>query len=180
VARTFPPRSFSILASWAESITRSRKKCARRWRYHRELQEIISLLGIDKPSTDDRLAGGIRNQFAHFIDVVPTLLEVAGIPQPTMVDGVKQKPIEGVSLAYTFAKANADSPSRHHTQYFEMFADRTLYHDGWIASTKVTRPPWQLVSAVNTDPANNVTWELYNLTKDWTQDDDVASKFPAN
>lgn len=123
-------------------------------------------------------AGGVRNQFAHFIDVVPTLLEVAGIPQPTMVDGVKQKPIEGVSLAYTFAKANADSPSRHHTQYFEMFADRALYHDGWIASTKVTRPPWQLVSAVNTDPANNVTWELYDLTKDWTQDDDVASKFP--
>ena len=124
-------------------------------------------------------AGGIRNQFAHFIDIVPSLLEVTGIPQPTIVNGVKQKPIEGVSLAYTFDKANADSPSRHHTQYFEMFADRALYHDGWIASTKVIRPPWQLVSAVNADPANNVTWELYDLTKDWTQDNDVASKYPA-
>ena len=122
--------------------------------------------------------GGVRNQFAHFVDVAPTLLEVTGIPQPTMVDGIKQKPIEGVSLAYTFDQANADAPSRHHTQYFEMFADRALYHDGWIASTKVTRPPWQLVSAVNADPANNVTWELYDLTKDWTQDDDVASKYP--
>ncbi|HUO04467.1 MAG TPA: arylsulfatase [Candidatus Binataceae bacterium] len=122
--------------------------------------------------------GGIRNQFHHFIDVVPTILDVAGIPQPTVVDGVKQRPIEGVSMGYTFDQANADAPSHHHTQYFEMMADRALYHDGWIASTKVIRPPWVTVGPVNTDPANNVTWELYNVTKDWTQYDDVAAKYP--
>jgi len=123
-------------------------------------------------------AGGIRNQFAHFIDIVPTLLEVTGIPQPAVVDGVKQKPIQGVSLAYTFDKASANAVSRHHTQYFEMMADRAIYHDGWIASTKVIRPPWDVVGPVNMDPARNVTWELYNLTRDWTQYDDVASQYP--
>jgi arylsulfatase len=124
-------------------------------------------------------AGGIRNQFCHFIDVVPTLLEVTGIPAPATVDGIPQKPIEGVSFAYTFDKANADAPSKHTTQYFEMMADRALYHDGWIASTKVVRPPWQVVGPVNPDPANNVTWELYDLSKDWTQHDDVAAANPA-
>jgi len=124
-------------------------------------------------------AGGIRNQFCHFIDIVPTILEVTGIPQPTTVDGTKQKPIEGTSFAYTFDKANADAPSRHHTQYFEMFADRAIYNDGWIASTKVERPPWDVVGPVNADPANNVTWELYDLSKDWTQFNDIASSNPA-
>ena len=122
--------------------------------------------------------GGIRNQFTHLIDIVPTLLEATGIPQPTEVDGVMQKPIEGTSFAYTFDKANADAPSRHHTQYFEMMADRAIYHDGWIASTKVIRPPWDVIGAVNPDPANNVTWELYEVSKDWTQFEDVASKYP--
>jgi arylsulfatase len=123
-------------------------------------------------------AGGIRNQFCHFIDVVPTLLEVTGIPAPATVDGIPQKPIEGVSFAYTFDKANADAPSKHTTQYFEMMADRAIYHDGWIASTKVMRPPWELVGPVNPDPANNVTWELYDVSKDWTQHDDVAAANP--
>jgi arylsulfatase A-like enzyme len=124
-------------------------------------------------------AGGIRNQFCHFIDIVPTILEVTGIPAPATVDGIPQKPIEGVSLAYTFDKANAEAPSKHTTQYFEMMADRAIYHDGWIASTKVVRPPWDVVGPVNPDPANNVTWELYDLTKDWTQHDDVAAANPA-
>jgi arylsulfatase len=123
-------------------------------------------------------AGGIRNQFHHFIDIVPTTLEVTGIPAPVMVNGIAQKPIEGVSMAYTFDQANADAPSPHRTQYFEMMADRALYHDGWIASTKVVRPPWDLVGAANPDPANDVTWELYDLTKDWTQADDVAAANP--
>jgi len=123
-------------------------------------------------------AGGIRNQFHHVIDIVPTLLEVTGIPQPTMVDGVKQKPIEGVSMAYTFDKANADVPSRHHTQYFEMMGDRALYHDGWIASTTPLRAPWDLTGPTTEDPANGYKWELYDLTKDWTQFDDVASSNP--
>ncbi len=123
--------------------------------------------------------GGIRWQFHHVIDVVPTILEAAGIRAPEVVDGIKQAPIEGVSFAYTFDKANANKPSTHKTQYFEMMGDHAIYHEGWIASTKVIRPPWVTVGAVNQDPFNNVTWELYDLTKDWTQAEDVAAKYPA-
>jgi arylsulfatase len=123
-------------------------------------------------------AGGVRNQFHHFIDIVPTILEATGIPAPVMVNGIAQKPIEGVSMAYTFDKANAKAPSRHRTQYFEMMADRAIYQDGWIASTKVIRPPWDVVGATNPNPADNVTWELYDITKDWTQFSDVAAANP--
>ena len=122
--------------------------------------------------------GGIRNQFHHIIDVVPTILEVCGIRQPEVVDGIPQKPIEGVSFAYTFDKANANAPSTHKTQYFEMMGDHAIYHEGWIASTKVIRPPWDVAGPVNQNPFNNCTWELYDLTKDWTQDNDVAAKYP--
>jgi arylsulfatase A-like enzyme len=122
--------------------------------------------------------GGIRNQFHHVIDVVPTILEVSGIPAPEHVDGIKQAPIEGTSFAYTFDEKNAHVPSRHRTQYFEMMGDHAIYHDGWIASTRVVRPPWEVFGAVNPDPLNNVAWELYDLTKDWTQDEDVAAKYP--
>jgi arylsulfatase A-like enzyme len=124
-------------------------------------------------------SGGIRNQFCHFVDVVPTILEVTGIPAPQTVDGIPQKPMEGTSFGYTFDKANAGAPSKHTTQYFEMMADRAIYHEGWIASTKVIRPPWHVVGPVNPDPANNATWELYDLSKDWTQHDDVAAANPA-
>jgi arylsulfatase A-like enzyme len=123
--------------------------------------------------------GGIRNQFHHVIDVVPTILEAARIQQPDYVDGIKQSPIEGVSFAYTFDKANSNAPSTHRTQYFEMMGDHAIYNDGWMAATTVIRPPWEVVGAVNPDPLNNVTWELYDLTKDWTQADDVAAKNPA-
>ena len=123
-------------------------------------------------------AGGVRNQFHHFIDIVPTILEATGIPAPVMVNGIAQKPIEGISMAYTFDKANANAPSRHRTQYFEMMADRAIYQDGWIASTKVIRPPWDIVGAVNSNPADNVTWELYDITKDWTQFSDLAAANP--
>ena len=112
------------------------------------------------------------------IDVVPTILEVCGIAQPEIVDGIKQSPIEGTSFAYTFDKANANAPTRHKTQYFEMFGDHAIYHEGWIASTKVIRPPWELAGAGNPDPLNNCTWELFDLTKDWTQCEDVAAKYP--
>ncbi len=122
--------------------------------------------------------GGIRNQFHHVIDVVPTILEVCGIPAPQQVDGIAQKPIEGVSFAYTFAKANANAPSTHKTQYFEMMGDHAIYHEGWIACTKVIRPPWEIVGPVNQDPFNNVNWELYDLSKDWTECDNVAAKYP--
>jgi arylsulfatase A-like enzyme len=122
--------------------------------------------------------GGIRNQFCHMIDVVPTLLEVCGIPAPEEVDGIKQKPIEGVSFAYTFDEKNAKEASRHKTQYFEMMGDHAIYNEGWMLSTKVIRPPWDVIGAVNPDPTNNVTWELYDLNTDWTQFDDVAAKYP--
>ena len=121
--------------------------------------------------------GGIRHQFHHMIDIVPTILEATGIPAPVTVDGIKQKPIEGVSLAYTFDQANAKAPSTRKTQYFEMMADRAIYHDGWIASTKVIRAPWD-----NYPPKLKPTeypWELYDLRNDWTQSEDVAAKYPA-
>jgi arylsulfatase A-like enzyme len=86
--------------------------------------------------------GGIRTQFHHIIDVVPRILEAAGIPAPDIVNGIKQKPIEGVSMAYTFDKANANAPSKRDTQYFEMFANRAIYHDGWIAATCSPLGPW--------------------------------------
>jgi arylsulfatase A-like enzyme len=122
--------------------------------------------------------GGIRNQFHHVIDVVPTILEATGIRQPESVDGIKQSPIEGVSFAYTFDKANASAPSRHKTQYFEMMGDHAIYNEGWMASTKVIRPPWVTMGPANPDPYGGMTWELYDVTKDWTQSDDVAAKYP--
>jgi arylsulfatase A-like enzyme len=122
--------------------------------------------------------GGIRNQFHHVIDVVPTLLEATGIPAPVMVDGIAQKPIEGVSMAYTFDKASANAPSRHQTQYFEMMGVRALYQNGWMLSTLPLRPPWELTGKVIQDPANAYTWELYDTTKDWTQNNNIAAAHP--
>jgi arylsulfatase A-like enzyme len=123
-------------------------------------------------------AGGIRSQFGHVIDIVPTILQATGIPAPTMVDGVKQTPIQGVSLDYTFDKADANAPSRHHTQYFEMMGLRGLYHDGWMLSTVPVRAPWQLLGKATLDPSNAYKWELYDVNKDWTQYDNVAGKYP--
>ena len=122
--------------------------------------------------------GGIRNQFHHVIDVVPTILEAAGIPAPAEVDGIQQKPIEGVSMAYTFDQANADAPTKHRTQYFEMFGNRGIYHDGWYANTQPINAPWNLVGTPPQDVLNSYKWELYDLTKDWTQHDDVSQQHP--
>jgi arylsulfatase len=121
--------------------------------------------------------GGIRNQFAHVIDIVPTVLEVSGLRAPSVVDGIPQSPIEGTSLAYTFDKANADEPSHHRTQYFEMFGNYALYHEGWSLVDKVKRPSWVTFGPAITDPATP-DWELYDLTKDWTQNTDVAAANP--
>src|SRR5215470_16321260 len=121
--------------------------------------------------------GGIRNQFHHLIDIVPTILDATGIQAPDVVDGIPQKPIEGVSMMYTFDAKNANAASPHRTQYFEMMGDHAIYHDGWIASTKVMRPPWDFVGAVSQDPAG-FPYELYDLTKDWTQHDNVAATYP--
>jgi arylsulfatase A-like enzyme len=124
-------------------------------------------------------AGGIRNQFHHVIDIVPTILEATGIPAPVMVDGVGQTPIEGVSMVYTFDKANATAPSEHRTQYFEMFGNRGIYHDGWYANTSPISPPWELGATPPQDVMNGYKWELYDLTKDWTQNNDLAASNPA-
>ncbi|TFV80399.1 arylsulfatase [Bradyrhizobium frederickii] len=122
--------------------------------------------------------GGLREQFVHVIDVVPTILEAAGISAPDVVDGIKQKPIEGISFAYTFDAKNAKVPTRHKTQYFEMMGQWALYDDGWFLSTKVNRAPWEAFGPANTDPLNNQTLELFNLNKDFSQTDDLAAKNP--
>ncbi|GMG82455.1 arylsulfatase [Paralimibaculum aggregatum] len=122
--------------------------------------------------------GGLREQFMHVIDVVPTILEVTGIPAPKAVDGIEQAPIEGTSFAYTFDAANADAPSQHRTQYFEMMGQWALYHDGWLLSTKVNRAPWEAFGAANPDPLNNQILQLYDLTTDYTQSNDIADQHP--
>jgi arylsulfatase len=122
--------------------------------------------------------GGLREQFVHVIDVVPTILEAAGITAPEMVDGILQSPIEGTSFAYTFDQANAKAPSRHKTQYFEMMGQWALYDDGWLLSTKVNRAPWEAFGAANTDPLNNQELQLYDLRKDFNQSEDIAKKYP--
>ena len=122
--------------------------------------------------------GALREQFVHVIDVVPTILEAAGIKAPQVVDGIKQRPIEGTSFAYTFDAANAKARSRHKTQYFEMMGQWALYDDGWFLSTKVDRAPWQAFGAANPDPLNNQVLELYNLNQDFSQTEDLAAKHP--
>jgi arylsulfatase len=122
--------------------------------------------------------GALREQFMHVIDVMPTILEAAGISAPEIVDGIKQKPIEGTSFAYTFDAANAKAPSRHKIQYFEMMGQWALYNDGWMLSTKVNRAPWEAFGAANPDPLNNQVFQLYNLNTDFNQTDDIAAKYP--
>jgi arylsulfatase len=122
--------------------------------------------------------GGIRNQFHHVIDVLPTILEVTGVAQPEEIDGIKQKPIEGVSMAYTFKKENAKAPTTHKTQYFEMIANRCIYNDGWYACTTPPHGPWILNAPL--PPIADYKWELYNINEDWTQANDLAAKDPKN
>jgi len=122
--------------------------------------------------------GGLRDQFIHVIDVVPTILEAIGIRAPKVVDGIKQAPIEGTSFGYTFDANNAKAPSRHKTQYFEMMGQWALYQDGWFLSTKVNRAPWQAFGPANPDPLNNQTFQLYNLKTDFSQVDDIAAQHP--
>ena len=122
--------------------------------------------------------GGIRSQFHHVIDIVPTILEVTGIRAPVMVDGVAQKPIEGVSMAYTFDKANTNAPSTHRTQYFEMMGVQGMYNDGWMLSAVPVRPPWQLLGASINDPSSAFKFELYDVRNDWTQFTDVSAANP--
>jgi arylsulfatase A-like enzyme len=123
-------------------------------------------------------AGGIRRQFHHVIDVVPTILEAVGIPAPDEINGIKQLPIEGVSMKYTWDEANANAPTRHTTQYFEMLGNRAIYHDGWVATTTPVTLPWELSTATPPDVITGYNWELYNVQEDPTQFNDLATKMP--
>jgi arylsulfatase A-like enzyme len=118
--------------------------------------------------------GEIRSQFCHVIDAAPTVLEAAGLPEPVFVNGIQQKPYEGVSMAYSFEDAQA--AERHETQYFEMIGNRGIYHKGWTAVTK-HRTPWE-IGAIKTVPFDDDIWELYDTNADWTQAHDLAKEMP--
>ena len=119
-----------------------------------------------------KVKGGLRSQFSHVIDIAPTVYELTKIPAPTIVNGIKQDPIEGTSLAYSFNDANAEE--RHKVQYFEMFGNRGVYQDGWMART-IHRPAW-LQKPLNTLQEDK--WELYNTKEDFSLANDLASQNP--
>jgi arylsulfatase len=124
-------------------------------------------------------AGGIRRQFHHMIDIAPTILEAAGIPQPETINGITQRPMDGVSMAYTWDKANATAPSRRTTQYFEMLGNRAIYNDGWVAATTPVTLPWALSTAAPPDVITGYNWELYNVKDDPTESNNLAGTMPA-
>ncbi len=126
----------------------------------------------------------VRSQFTHCIDVGPTILEAAGIPEPTSVDGIAQEPMDGTSFGYTFD--DADAAEQHIQQYFEMFGGRAMYKDGWWAASRPDRLPWDVSPATlarfgpdaDWDPDRDVGWELYDLTTDFSQAHDLAADHP--
>ncbi|HEV7387027.1 MAG TPA: arylsulfatase [Gemmatimonadaceae bacterium] len=125
--------------------------------------------------TGIKAKGEIRSQFHHVIDVAPTVLEAAGLPAPTLVNGVLQEPLHGVSMLYSFDDAKA--ADRHETQYFEMLCNRGIYHKGWTAVTRHGNLPWVVIGAQ--PPLSEDVWELYDTTKDWSQSHDLAKEMPA-
>jgi len=118
--------------------------------------------------------GGLRPQFSHAIDIVPTIYEAAGITPPKVMDGTEQKPLEGTSLVYTFD--NATVATRHNVQYFELVGNRAIYKDGWMASTTPLRLPW--VTMGSEPNPDDFKWELYNITQDFSQANDLAASNP--
>ena len=131
-----------------------------------------------------RADAAVRSQFTHCIDIAPTVLEAAGIPEPKLVDGIAQEPMDGTSFLYTF-----DDPAaaeQHTQQYFEMFGARAMYQDGWWAASRPERVPWDVSAATlaafgpdqDWDPDRDVGWELYDLTQDFSQAHDVAAEHP--
>ncbi|MCX5851562.1 MAG: arylsulfatase [Deltaproteobacteria bacterium] len=124
--------------------------------------------------------GGIRPQWHHTIDIVPTILEATGIEQPSSVNGVAQKHIEGVSMAYSFDDPKA--PSARRTQYFEMFGNRAIYHDGWLACTTPKLAPWEDVTmvpaAATIDVITGYKWELYHVAEDFSEAVNLAEQQP--
>jgi len=122
--------------------------------------------------------GGIRNQFHHVIDIVPTILEATGIQAPASINGITQSPIEGTSMAYTWDKASASAPTKHTTQYFEMLGNRAIYSDGWVAATTPATLPWEMSTKTPPDVISGYNWELYNVMDDPTQSKDLAAAMP--
>jgi hypothetical protein len=133
-----------------------------------------SFLGLISWPARIKDKGGIRTQFSSVIDIYPTILEAVGVQSPSMLNGVPQKPVEGVSMVYTFDDPKA--PSKHRTQYFEMFANRAIYNDGWVAATTPPILPWVMGQA-DLD-VNGYEWELYNVENDFSEANDLAAKKP--
>ncbi len=125
--------------------------------------------GIEHP-------GDLRPQYHHVIDVLPTILEAAGIPAPETVDGVPQQPIDGTSMLYSFNAAGA--PSERPTQYYEILGNRGIYHEGWLANTRPRNMPWQIAQVRAGGDVSSYTWELYNLDEDFSQSHDLAAQRP--
>ena len=111
--------------------------------------------------------GAIRSQFHHVIDIVPTILEVTGIQAPDTVNGITQRPIEGVSMAYTFDQANAKAPSTRTRSISRWPPTAAIYHDGWMANTTPFAPPWDLATGKLPSVVDGYKWELYNITEDY-------------
>ncbi len=166
------PKAFNIYAvGWAHAMDTPyqwTKQVASHWGGTRNGTIIHWPNGI-------QAKGEIRNQFHHVIDVAPTILEAAGLPHPVMVNGVQQKPLEGVSMAYSFDDAQA--AERHETQYFEMYVNRGIYHKGWSAVTKHSTP-WPTPGGLNLPAYDDDRWELYDTRTDWTQAHDLSKEMP--
>lgn len=121
--------------------------------------------------------GAVRSQFHHVIDIVPTILEVAGLPAPKRVNGIDQKPMDGTSMVYSFN--GPTEPSHRKTQYFELVSNRAIYNDGWVAATTPYRKPWQTIGGSSQYPTRDYVWELYNIKEDYSEANNLASKNPA-
>ncbi|KRA25357.1 arylsulfatase [Microbacterium sp. Root61] len=159
---------YAVGWAWAmDSPFQWTKQVASHWGGTRNGTIVHWPAGISEP-------GGQRSQFTHCIDVAPTILEAAGLPEPTMVNGVQQSPMEGTSMLYAFNEA--DAAERHDLQYFEMFGNRGIYYKGWSAVTK-HRTPWIIVGG--TVPAfDDDVWELYDGSVDFSQARDLAAEQP--
>jgi arylsulfatase len=185
-------QAYGGIDAWGGPVMQPHFACAWAWAGNAPFQwgkQVASHLGgIRDPmvvSWPRRIkdGGGLRSQFTHVTDVAPTLLEVAGITAPRQVNGIEQMPMHGVSFAHTFSDASA--PSRHTQQYFEIFGNRAMYKDGWIACARMDRIPWKLDPRAMAqfgpggqwDPDQD-RWELYNLEADFSQADDLAPKYP--
>jgi arylsulfatase len=182
----FPVREqLEFYDAWGSSATYPHMAVAWSWAFDTPFKwtkQVASHFGGTRQgmaiSWPDRIkdVGGIRTQFHHIIDITPTILDVTGIKAPEMVNGIKQTPIEGVSMAYTFDKANADAPTTHKVQYFEMVSNRGIFNDGWYANTTPPVPPWVLNAKM--PDVNAYKWELYNLKEDYSQANDLAAQMP--